>query len=229
MKDDRSAWRLAAILVADVAGYSRLMTLDGPRSPALDAARTTFRSAIEANAGGPRGRHGGRLGVVGLRDRSLRCQCGARGPGNGSNRRPQPCPLPSGACAFAWAFHLGDVIEKGDGARVWRRGRTSGARLEALAGSGRRRGTYDAVCAAPCATGGLASASSTTRGQHQVKNIAGAVRAFRVRAGRHRLSKRRKPRPVPPSSASGRRRDLCRRANPAPPAPLSAASPNSPR
>ena len=44
--------RLAAILAADVAGYSRLMSLDERATvAALDAARAVFRAQIEANAG----------------------------------------------------------------------------------------------------------------------------------------------------------------------------------
>jgi adenylate cyclase len=42
--------RLAAILAADVAGYSRLMAADERATvAALDAARKVFRSQIESN------------------------------------------------------------------------------------------------------------------------------------------------------------------------------------
>ena len=44
--------RLAAILAADVAGYSRLMAGDDRATvSALDAARSVFRSQIEAHQG----------------------------------------------------------------------------------------------------------------------------------------------------------------------------------
>src|SRR5258706_4409963 len=44
--------RLAAILAADVAGYSRLMSGDDRATvAALDAARAVFRTQIEANQG----------------------------------------------------------------------------------------------------------------------------------------------------------------------------------
>ena len=44
--------RLAAILAADVAGYSRLMAADDHATvAALDAARAVFRSEIESNQG----------------------------------------------------------------------------------------------------------------------------------------------------------------------------------
>ena len=44
--------RLAAILVADVAGYSRLMAADERATvAALDAARAVFRTHIESNQG----------------------------------------------------------------------------------------------------------------------------------------------------------------------------------
>ncbi len=45
--------RLAAILAADVAGYSRLMAADERATvAALDAARGVFRRLIESNQGG---------------------------------------------------------------------------------------------------------------------------------------------------------------------------------
>ena len=44
--------RLAAILAADAAGYSRLMSLDERGTvAALDAARSVFRARTEANQG----------------------------------------------------------------------------------------------------------------------------------------------------------------------------------
>ena len=44
--------RLAAILAADAAGYSRLMSMDERGTvAALDAARAVFRKEIEANNG----------------------------------------------------------------------------------------------------------------------------------------------------------------------------------
>ena len=44
--------RLAAILAADVAGYSRLMALDDRATvAALDAARRVFRAHVESNRG----------------------------------------------------------------------------------------------------------------------------------------------------------------------------------
>ena len=44
--------RLAAILAADVAGYSRLMNSDeGGTVAALDRARAVFRASIDANQG----------------------------------------------------------------------------------------------------------------------------------------------------------------------------------
>ena len=44
--------RLAAVLAADAAGYSRLMALDGHATvAALDAARRVFRTQIETHHG----------------------------------------------------------------------------------------------------------------------------------------------------------------------------------
>lgn len=57
--------RLAAILAADVAGYSRLMSIDERATvAALDEARRAFRSAIESHQGRlPAKRHVNARGV----------------------------------------------------------------------------------------------------------------------------------------------------------------------
>ena len=52
MSDSALSHRLAAILAADAAGYSRLMAVDDQTTvAALDAARTVFRVQIEAQHG----------------------------------------------------------------------------------------------------------------------------------------------------------------------------------
>ena len=68
-----SRQRLAAILAADAAGYSRLMTVDEPPTvAALDAARAVFRTQIEA--------HRGR--VIEMAGNSVHIdRCGQCGPG----------------------------------------------------------------------------------------------------------------------------------------------------
>ena len=52
MSDTEPRQRLAAILIADVAGYSRLMSCDERGTvAALDDARAVFRTAIDAHRG----------------------------------------------------------------------------------------------------------------------------------------------------------------------------------
>ena len=52
MSESDLSHRLAAILAADAAGYSRLMSIDDKATvTALDAARAVFRAQIEAQLG----------------------------------------------------------------------------------------------------------------------------------------------------------------------------------
>ena len=52
MSDSDSRHRLAAILAADIVGYSRLMALDESGTvAALDKARGTFRTHVESGHG----------------------------------------------------------------------------------------------------------------------------------------------------------------------------------
>ena len=72
MNETYAAAAPGAILVADVAGYSRLMSCDERGTvAALDDARAVFRDDDRC-ASGPRHRHGRRLGARGVRDRERR-------------------------------------------------------------------------------------------------------------------------------------------------------------
>ena len=52
MRESVQRQRLAAILAADVAGYSRLMEADERATvEALEAARAVFRAEVKANGG----------------------------------------------------------------------------------------------------------------------------------------------------------------------------------
>ena len=74
--------RLATILVADVAGYSRLMGVDERGTvAALDQARAVFRESIESHRG-PGDRHGRRFGARGVRRRH---QCDQLRPGGAAH------------------------------------------------------------------------------------------------------------------------------------------------
>ena len=125
--------RLLAILAADAAGYSRLMSLDERGTvAALDAARAVFREHIAL--------HGGRVidtagdsvlavfdSAAGAVTAALGAQRDLAGPTTG---------LPEDRCMhFRIGVHLGDVIEKADGT-VYGDGVNIAARLQGLAEPG---------------------------------------------------------------------------------------------
>ena len=126
--------RLATILVADVAGYSRLMGCDESGTvAALDQrARGLSRERSKRHQGRV-DRHGRRFGARGLRRRDRRGQLRARGAAHPGRRRgglAEDCRM-----RFRIGVHLGDVMEKSDGT-VYGDGVNIAARLEALAEPG---------------------------------------------------------------------------------------------
>jgi len=165
--------RLAAILAADVAGYSRLMALDERATvAALDASRAVFRAQVEANAGRVIDMAGDSVLAVfetaaGAVSASLGVQqaLAASASATPEDRRMR----------FRIGVHMGDVIEKADGT-VYGDGVNIAARLESLAEPGGIT-VSDAVHGA---VRGKVSAGFVDQGEQQVKNIAYPVRAFRV-------------------------------------------------
>jgi len=133
MSDAELRHRLAAILAADVAGYSRLMAADEQATlAALDAARAIFRSRIEASGGRVADMAGDSVlavfeTVLGAVDAALSVQ--------------QLLVPASRAVAdhrrllYRIGVNLGDVIEKPDGT-VYGDGVNVAARLQALAEPG---------------------------------------------------------------------------------------------
>jgi adenylate cyclase len=125
--------RLVAILAADVAGYSRLMSVDERATvTALDTTRAVFRSRIESN-------HGRVIDMAG--DSVLAVFETATGAVSAalaiqqqlSNLFPD---LPDDQrMRFRIGVHLGDVIEKSDGT-VYGDGVNIAARLQGLAEPG---------------------------------------------------------------------------------------------
>ena len=125
--------RLAAILAADVAGYSRLMAGDERATvTALDAARSVFKSRIESHQGRVIDMAGdsvlavfetatGAVSAALAVQEELKIQA-SEAP---ENRRMR----------FRIGVHLGDVIEKPDGT-IYGDGVNIAARLEALAEPG---------------------------------------------------------------------------------------------
>lgn len=167
--------RLAAILAADAAGYSRLMAGDDRATlTALDAARAVFRSQVEANQGR----------VVDMAGDSVLAVFGTAGGAVAAALAVQSelnarllDVSPSRRMPFRIGVHLGDVIEKTDGT-VYGDGVNIAARLQALADPG-------GIVVSDIVHGAVRDrvpAAFDDAGEHAVKNIARPVRAFRVTA-----------------------------------------------
>ncbi|HSW23751.1 MAG TPA: adenylate/guanylate cyclase domain-containing protein, partial [Burkholderiaceae bacterium] len=166
--------RLLAILAADVAGYSRLMSLDDRATvAALDAARALFREQVAG--------HGGRVidmagdsvlavfdTVTGAVDAALAVQrmIAAADGATAEDRRMR----------FRIGIHVGDVIEKADGT-VYGDGVNIAARLEGLADPG-------SLAVSQAVHGMVArrvNVAFDDIGEQTVKNIAQPVRVYRLR------------------------------------------------
>jgi adenylate cyclase len=165
--------RLAAILAADAAGYSRLMSLDEAGTVAsLDAARAIFRQYIES--------HGGRV-IDMAGDSVLAVFETAAGAVNAALEVQSR--LESGMAGvpadrrmrFRIGVHLGDVIEKSDGT-VYGDGVNIAARLESLA----LPGGVTVSDAVQSSVRKRIAATFEDLGEQQVKNIVDPVRVFRV-------------------------------------------------
>jgi len=166
--------RLTAILAADVAGYSRLMSADEHATVAgLDAARAVFRARIETGSGRVIDMAGDSVLAVfdtatgavstalAIQDELARLTAGVP-----EERRMR----------FRIGVHLGDVIEKADGT-VYGDGVNIAARLEGLAQPGGVT-VSDSVCNA---VKGRVGAEFEDQGEQTVKNIPYPVRTFGVR------------------------------------------------
>jgi len=178
--------RLAAILAADAAGYSRLMTIDDHATLAtLDAARAVFRSHIESNQGRVADMAGD--SVLAVFDTAAGAVTAALDIQQmlhiSTYAVPEDCRMP-----FRIGVHLGDVIEKVDGS-IYGDGVNIASRLQALADPG-------GVMVSDMVHGAVRdriTAFYEDAGEHKFKNIARTVRAFRI-----------DPKADPDSAASGR-------------------------
>jgi adenylate cyclase len=182
--------RLAAILAADVAGYSRLMAIDaGGTVASLDAARAVFRAQIESN-------HGRVIDMAG--DSVLAVFETAAGAVTAAVAVQHALSLASDASPhdrqmrFRIGVHMGDVIEKADGT-VYGDGVNIAARLEGLADPGGIT-VSDAVHGT---VRGKVSASFVDQGEQQVKNIAHPVRAFKLMPATSTSAAAPSPAPMP--------------------------------
>ena len=182
--------RLAAILAADVAGYSRLMAADERATvAALDAARAVFRTQIESNQGRVIDMAGDSvLAVFEIATGAVSAALAVQQELNASSiavpedRRMQ----------FRIGIHLGDVIEKADGS-VYGDGVNIAARLEGLA----EPGGITVSDAVQGAVRGKVAATFADQGEQTVKNIPHPVRGFRVRAARRGAAPASVPQAIP--------------------------------
>jgi adenylate cyclase len=155
--------RLAAILAADVAGYTKHMAADEAATvAALDAARLVFREHIESQGGRVVDMAGDSVLAVfetatGATEAALAVQKALTG------RDMQ----------FRIGIHLGEVIEKPDGT-VYGDGVDLAARLEGLAAPG---GVCISAAVSYQVTGKIDDAFENI-GEHVVKNVPTPVHAF---------------------------------------------------
>ncbi len=175
MSDSALSHRLAAILAADAAGYSRLMSLDDKATvTALDAARAVFRTQIEAQMGRVIDMAGDSvLAVFGTAAGAVTAALAVQAQINAlADAEPEDQRM-----RFRIGIHLGDVIEKADGT-VYGDGVNIAARLEGLA----EPGGVTVSDSIRSAVKGKVGAGFEDQGEQAVKNIADPVRAWRLRA-----------------------------------------------
>ncbi|MEO8924096.1 MAG: adenylate/guanylate cyclase domain-containing protein, partial [Caldimonas sp.] len=168
-----SRQRLAAILAADAAGYSRLMARDESATIAsLDAARHIFHTAI--------GSHRGRVidmagdSVLAVFDTAASAVSAALQVQEALEVSTARVPTDR-RLRFRIGVHMGDITEKADGS-VYGDGVNIAARLEGLALPGGIT-VSDAVYGS---VRNRVAGSFEDLGEQQVKNIADPVRVFRV-------------------------------------------------
>jgi adenylate cyclase len=165
--------RLAAILAADVSGYSRLMACDEAGTvSALDAAREVFARHIVAQTGRVVDMAGDSVlalfeTAAGAVNAALAVQdeIAERSAGQAEDCRMR----------FRIGIHLGDVIEKADGT-IYGDGVNTAARLESLADAG-GVSVSDTV---ECAVRHRVQARFEDLGEKTLKNLAKPVRAYRM-------------------------------------------------
>ena len=168
--------RLAAILAADVEGYSRLMASDERATvSALDAARAVFRVQIETNQGRVIDMAGD--SVLAVFETASGAIAAALAVQDQLAAAASAVP-PDRCMRFRIGVHVGDLMEKADGT-VYGDGVNIAARLQALA----EPGGITVSDAVKSSLRGKAKASFEDQGEQTVKNIAEPVRAYHVRAG----------------------------------------------
>jgi len=168
--------RLAAILAADAAGYSRLMAADERATvAALDTARRVFKSEIESRQGRVIDMAGD--SVLAVFETATGAVAAALAV-QGALVATESAVPEARRMRFRIGVHLGDVLEKEDGS-VYGDGVNIAARLQALAEPGGITVSEGVQVAAR----NRVAAAFEDQGEQRVKNIPDPVRAFRVRAG----------------------------------------------
>lgn len=167
--------RLAAILAADVAGYSRLMAGDERSTvAALDSARGVFRVHIDAHQGRVIDMAGD--SVLAVFDTATGAVVAALAIQDRLAASAEELPEDR-RMRFRIGVHLGDIMEKDDGT-VYGDGVNIAARLEGLA----EPGGITISDAVQGAVRGKVAAGFIDQGEQEVKNIPHPVRAYRVDA-----------------------------------------------
>src|ERR1700730_17853257 len=164
--------KLAAILAADVVGYSRLASADEDRT--LARLRGLRSDLIDSAIQGHRGRIVKRTGdgaLVEFRSvvDAVRCAIEVR---NGMVERNTGLP-PERKIEFRMGIHLGDVVEEGDG-DLMGDGVNIAARLEGIC----EPGAISLTKAASRQVNSLLVLTVTDLGETQLKNIPEPVRVF---------------------------------------------------
>jgi TolB-like protein/class 3 adenylate cyclase/Flp pilus assembly protein TadD len=174
--------KLAAILAADVAGYSKLAGADEERT--LARLRTLWSDLIAPTIAVHHGRVVKRTGdgsIIEFRSvvDAVRCAIEVQ---NGMAERNTGLP-PERRIEFRVGIHVGDVVEESDG-DLMGDGVNIAARLEGIAEPG-------GICLSEDAyrqVRGKISQEFSDLGEQQLKNIAQPVRAYEVKAGPARLA-----------------------------------------
>jgi TolB-like protein/Tfp pilus assembly protein PilF len=173
LTDSGSRQRLAAILAADVVGYSRLMTADERATmAALDAARLIFRTQIESSQGRVVDMAGD--SVLAVFDSATGAVSAAMAVQQALEAAARPVPEER-RMRFRIGVHLGDVIEKADGT-IYGDGVNIAARLQGLAPPG-------GIAASDAVQGVVRTRLAVTfvdRGEREVKNMA-SLRVYEVK------------------------------------------------
>ena len=167
--------RLAAILAADAAGYSKLMAADERMTvAALDAARRVFQDHIESDQGRVIDMAGD--SVLAVFEVATAAVSTALAIQQKLNTARDAASTGKGL-SFRIGVHLGEIIEKPDGT-VYGDGVNIAARLQALAEPG-------GVAVSDLVYGAVRRRISTVfidQGEHTVKNIPNPVRWYRAMA-----------------------------------------------